>query len=653
MERGLASFDIYIIVSELQELIGCYVEKIYQLSRNEILIRLHQKTANQKASLFIRNGEFFCLTKKSFDAPEKPSLFAMTLRKYLLNGKISEISQHEFDRIIKIKIGRKEGDYTLICELFSTGNIILCDPQGRIIRPLLKQEWASRLIKSGATYRPPPSQTNPFSLTEQDFRLLLSKSSKDLVRSLATSLNLSGLYAEELCARAGFEKNTKPSELDDTSLGKLYRELRTFLTPFQQKEIHPVFVKKDGRIVDILPFPFLSFSGVDYEPAERFSNGLELFIDAHPVKRPQEIAHDTRVERLKRQLTQQQELIKEFQNNITQKKHEADLIYMNFQPLEKILQEITSILKQKDKDHDIRKILKNPMVKQFDPTANDLVVTLDAGKEQHIDVPLDFRKSVSENADQKYAESKKLQDKLNGAHEALLQTHHELATSKRPTIVEKRKEKTNKKQWWFERFRWFISTEGNIIVAGRDAATNDLVVKKYLAEGDRYAHADIHGAPSCVIKSKGLTDEKLPISENTLREACFFAASYSRAWNQFGEASAYWVLPEQVSKTAESGEYVPKGGFIIRGKRNYHRCTLEVAVGRISLGDTETLMGGPTTAVAARAEKGYAILVPGITKKSTIAQKLAKAFDVTPDDVEKVLPPGNLQILKTIGFELA
>src|SRR4030042_5194102 len=159
MERGLASFDIYVIVSELQDLRGCYVEKIYQLSREEILLRVQQKTGNQKESLFIRNGELFCRTQKMFDTPEKPSLFAMTLRKYLLNGKISDITQHEFDRIIQVKIGRKEGDYTVVCELFSKGNIILLNPEGRIIRPLIKQEWASRMIRSGEMYKPPPAQT--------------------------------------------------------------------------------------------------------------------------------------------------------------------------------------------------------------------------------------------------------------------------------------------------------------------------------------------------------------------------------------------------------------------------------------------------------------------------------------------------------------
>lgn len=652
MQRGLASFDIYVIVSELQDLLGCYVEKIYQLSRDEILIRVQQKTANQKESLFIQNGDLLCRTQKTFDAPEKPSLFAMTLRKYLLNGKISEITQHEFDRIIKIKVGRKEGEYTLVCELFSKGNILLLNPEGRIIRPLIKQEWAARMIKSGEMYRPPPAQTDPFQLTKEGFHDLVSKSSKDLVRTLATSVNLSGLYAEELCARAHIDKQKKPSELDETSYTTLYDELQNILRLFETRQIQPMFVKKNNTIIDILPFPFKSYTDVTYEETPSFSKSLELFLDQKKTQKPQEIKHQKNIEKLQRQLTQQQALLEEFKKTIALKKHEADLLYMNFQGCEKILKEITDAMRQKEKNDFLQKIRQDPLVKSFDPTANELVVLLQDDKGNSIEVGLDFRKSVSENADLKYEESKKLQEKLKGADEAIAVTKKQLQTKKETIVVEKKKEVKREKHWWFERFRWFISTEGNLIVAGRDAQSNDIVVKKYLSDGDRYAHADIHGAPSCVIKSKGVNDEPLPISEQTLQEACLFAGSYSRAWNQFAEASVYWVLPEQVSKTPQSGEFVPKGAFIIRGKRNYQRCKLEVAVGLISLGEEKKLMGGPITAVSARALNGYALLVPGNTKKSLVAQRLAKAFQASTETVEKVLPPGDCTILKTIGFEL-
>lgn len=90
------------------------------------------------------------------------------------------------------------------------------------------------------------------------------------------------------------------------------------------------------------------------------------------------------------------------------------------------------------------------------------------------------------------------------------------------------------------------------------------------------------------------------------------------------------MLPEQVSKTPETGEYVPKGAFIIRGKRNYVRCTLEVAVGLVQLREQVKLMGGPLQAVEARA-KQFMVLRPGTLKKSSIAQKLSNEFKVSTD----------------------
>ena len=110
MNRNLSSFDIYVVVSELQDLIGSYIDKIYQLTRDELLIRINNKKTKQKEIIYVRNGELLCITQKKFDVPQKPSTFAMTCRKYLLNGRISEITQHEFDRIIKIKIAKKEKD---------------------------------------------------------------------------------------------------------------------------------------------------------------------------------------------------------------------------------------------------------------------------------------------------------------------------------------------------------------------------------------------------------------------------------------------------------------------------------------------------------------------------------------------------------------
>eukprot|EP00798_Chlamydomonas_sp_ICE-L_P022483 gene22483-29609_t len=45
------------------------------------------------------------------------------------------------------------------------------------------------------------------------------------------------------------------------------------------------------------------------------------------------------------------------------------------------------------------------------------------------------------------------------------------------------------KQHWFERFNWFVSSENYLIISGRDAQQNELIVKRYFKKGDAYVHA--------------------------------------------------------------------------------------------------------------------------------------------------------------------
>ena len=169
MQRKLSSFDLYLVVSELQDYLGYIIEKIYHISRSEIVIKLKNLKTKKKESLYIKNNEYLSITNKQFETPLKPTTFAMTLRKYLTNGKISKISQHEFDRIIEIKIIKKDTEYNLIIEFFSKGNIILLNSEKIIILPLITQHWSHRKIKYKEIYLHPPPQINPFKLTKENF----------------------------------------------------------------------------------------------------------------------------------------------------------------------------------------------------------------------------------------------------------------------------------------------------------------------------------------------------------------------------------------------------------------------------------------------------------------------------------------------------
>ncbi|GJQ11321.1 hypothetical protein GpartN1_g3112.t1 [Galdieria partita] len=123
-----------------------------------------------------------------------------------------------------------------------------------------------------------------------------------------------------------------------------------------------------------------------------------------------------------------------------------------------------------------------------------------------------------------------------------------------------------RKPAWFEKFDWFISSENFLVIAGKDAQQNELIVKRYMKAYDVYVHADIHGASSVIVKNH-VRDKPIPLQ--TLIEAGTFAMCHSSAWNSKIVSSAYWVHASQVSKTAPSGEYLTTGSFMIRGKKNY------------------------------------------------------------------------------------
>jgi len=286
-------------------------------------------------------------------------------------------------------------------------------------------------------------------------------------------------------------------------------------------------------------------------------------------------------------------------------------------------------------------------VKTFNPYENTLIVTLNDLEQKRFNVSLDFRKSVAENAENAYNMSKKLKQKRQGAKQAAEETKKRIKQMKKQTKTELQQgiqiRKKPKKKLWFETYRWCISSNGNLIIGGKDAKTNDQIVKKHMQKDDRYAHADVHGAPSCIIKNTDINDKTIEITDQTLTEACIFSACYSKAWKQFTEAQAYWVLPNQVSKTPQSGEYVPRGAFIIRGSRHFCNCKLEMGIGKTWIENMDKIMGGPISAIKKWCSS-FVIIKPGRTSKTDAAHQIAERLNVSSDEINKVLPPGEISI---------
>ncbi|MBW2987330.1 DUF814 domain-containing protein [Candidatus Woesearchaeota archaeon] len=260
-------------------------------------------------------------------------------------------------------------------------------------------------------------------------------------------------------------------------------------------------------------------------------------------------------------------------------------------------------------------------------------------------IKLDVRKTIEQNAAVYYEKAKKAKRKIEGAQKALDEARQKLAkveAEKQKELEkiekeEKEKQKhSERKKHWYERFRWFISSTGFLCVGGKDATTNDIIVKKHCEKGDLVFHTDIAGSPFFVIKAEGKK-----IDDKTKQEVAQATASFSRAWRMgINITEVYCVEPEQLRH--ELG--LPKGTFMVYGKREYFSPTLQLAVG---ITDDERIMAGPPDAIQANCSK-FVFIVQGNVKNSDIAKKIKMTMGGDIDEILRALPSGTAKIVQKI-----
>lgn len=254
---------------------------------------------------------------------------------------------------------------------------------------------------------------------------------------------------------------------------------------------------------------------------------------------------------------------------------------------------------------------------------------------------LDFEKSVEENASLYFERSKKSKRKLSGLAQAISRTKGAIA--KRPKEKPKKELIKKRKPKWFHQFHWFVSSDGLLVIGGRSAKQNELVVKKHLDEQDIFLHADIPGGSACVVKFSD------PIPETTLNEAAQFAAVFSKAWqNSLSAVDVYAVSKEQVSKQAPSQTSLAAGSFMIYGKRKWFRKTpVRLAVG---VDPEKEVISGPLAAIK-KNSRVFAELLPGKESASDAAKRILSTIrhrdgkaQILLDEVIRMIPASGIEV---------
>jgi len=257
-------------------------------------------------------------------------------------------------------------------------------------------------------------------------------------------------------------------------------------------------------------------------------------------------------------------------------------------------------------------------------------------------IVFDLTKTVEQNAAAYFEKAKKAKKKIEGAEKALQQSLRELkeleAKQEKELKKLEEKKKIPAKKEWYEKFRWFRSSEGFLVIGGRDATSNEVVIKKYTESNDMVFHTDMAGSPFFAVKTEGKQ-----VGEKTIHEVADATCTFSRAWKLGLQTSTvFYVRPEQVTKKTQSGEYMGKGAFMIYGKTNYVENKVNLAIGMTEDGK---IMAGPFEAVKAHCGK-LVELIPGNEKVSAVAKLIKHKIGGEIDDIIRALPSGEFRVKK-------
>ena len=628
---GLAGIELRYLVDTISEQVqGYYISNIYGITKDSILFKLHH---TEKSDLFMMVSTYgVWLTEVKIDQIE-PNRLLKRLRSDLLRLKLKKIEQIGAERIAYFTFEGFGKEFVLVGEFFGDGNILLCNKEMKILALQHSIEVRHRKLSVGLEYVVPPNNgVDIFNIVQSNFDELKTT---DLVAAkwFGRTLGLPKKYVEGIFDIANIDPKKIGNLLTDDEIKVIFETTKKIVTNVISGNHNAIIIKNEKT--EVLPLKLGKLKG-DIISANDFIKGLDTVFTENIVTKGKSIqssGSDKKIKELQTQISEQQkaiETVKERSKNIT---NVANSLYQI------ISSGIISI-----EDVSAYKILADNNAKLTTEKGISLIVVQDEKIKINVKSPLQSIASVLFN------EAKKQSGAINSIENIKSKTEKKLEKLQNKTeseqdimlITEIRKKN------WYERYRWFTTSDGYLVVGGRDAASNSAIVRKHLVKNDKIFHGDIFGSPFFIIKDA----ENVP--DTSMNEVAHATVCFSRAWREglYG-VKAYWVHPEQVKKSAPSGEFLPKGSFTIEGQRNFiNPGNLKLAVGIIPQEDGHALTCGPPETIK-KNSICYAIIEPHGLEMVDTAKKIRIEFSkiyeeitkkISIDDFVRVMPAGKSQI---------
>ena len=546
------------VLEELRQRCGDgKVEKIYQPSRDTLIFGLRGRQGREKLLIAANpTAPRLHLTAASPENPAEPPMFCMFLRKHLLGGRLSEITQIPMERWAAFTFDcTDEMGYPvqkkLIAELMGrTCNVYLLGPDGRILDCLRRigLDESARPALPGLHYQYPSpiEKKNPGELNREDYLKILSAPGADeLSQRLMDCLGgLSPLVTREA---ALFSCGETDARLEGRDLEALAEKLHLF---FKEQLEHPApwyYAAPDGTMKQFAFCPILEYG--DCARGESFSALLDQFYtlrDRRDAMRQKSQALrktvSNQVSRLRRKMAlQEKELTATYDRE--RLRQLGDILTANIHRIQKGQRSVTCQDFYDENMADVE-ISLSPMLS---PQQNAAKFYKDYTRMKNAQKELTHQLALGKDECQ-YLES--VLEELNRAQSEaeLEEIRQELAQG---GYVRQETAKRKVKQGKLPPMR-FESTDGFPIYVGRNNRQNDELTFKLARKDDIWCHASkVHGS-HVVISCGG----KQP-PDDTVTQAAQLAAYYSETGS--GQNIPVDVTPVRQVKKAGTG----KPGMVI------------------------------------------------------------------------------------------
>jgi predicted ribosome quality control (RQC) complex YloA/Tae2 family protein len=412
----MTSFDIAAATHEINKSIeGSYLSKIYQIGTQTLLFRLRTQNTS-KVQLLMEAGKRIHITSYVHETPKKPSAFCMSLRKYLDNGIIKVVKQHEFERIVIIEVATRQGDFQLVLELFGGGNTILVNPEGKILQAMTYKRMRDRNILRNEPFQHAPARgKNPQKIAVEDFLEIKSLGETEIVRALTKFFSISGTYAEEILLRAHINKDIKCATVTEDELKLIFIVIKQLISVTSSAKLEPaIIVDSENVWVDVTPVSLVMYAKLSQKKFECFNSALdEYYTKKGDVERGDEATKDFESElaRQQRILQRQEKALEALKEPIIKNKTVGDLIYLHFGDLQSLF---NKVIEQKISGKSWEQIIANLEAGKKVSNRPDIFFSSLEPKNQVLHVivenktfSLNLRQSIQVNADHYYMRSKK------------------------------------------------------------------------------------------------------------------------------------------------------------------------------------------------------------------------------------------------------